>query len=86
MTTTDLIALIVTILGVASFAAVVTILFRNFIKSSIKEIHNGERDIELIDQTIYENDPKDQEAIKECKTLESKGPLNSVRQQSTMPF
>lgn len=58
MTTTDLIALIVTILGVASFAAVVTILFRNFIKSSIKEIHNGERDIELIDQTIYENDPK----------------------------
>ena len=58
MTTTDLIALIVTIVGVASFAAVVTILFRNFIKSSIKEIHNGERDIELIDQTVYENDPK----------------------------
>ena len=58
MTTTDLIALIVTILGVASFAAVVTILFRNFIKSSIKEVHNGERDIELIDQTLYERNPK----------------------------
>ena len=56
MTTTDIIALVVTVLGVASFAAVVTILFRNFIKSSIKEIHNGERDIELIDQMVYESD------------------------------
>ena len=58
MTTTDIIALVVTVLGVASFAAVVTILFRNFIFASIKELKNGERDIELIDQTVYESDER----------------------------
>ena len=72
MTTTDIIALIVTVIGVASFAAVVTILFRNFIKSSIKEIQNGERDIELIDAEIYESDEnviKKQRAAQFGKTV-----------------
>ena len=72
MTTTDIIALIVTVIGVASFAAVVTILFRNFIKSSIKEINNGERDIELIDAEIYESDEnviKKQRAVQFGKTV-----------------
>ena len=58
MTTTDLIALIVTILGVASFAAVVTILFRNYIRSAIKEISLGNRDIEIVDLMVYELDEK----------------------------
>ena len=56
MSTTDIIAIIVTVLGVASFAAVVTILFRNYIKSSIKETRNGDRDIELVDDLVYSND------------------------------
>ena len=56
MTSTDIIALIVTIIGVASFAAVVTILFRNYIKSAIKEIKLGNRDIEIVDLMIYELD------------------------------
>ena len=58
MSSTDIIALIVTIIGVASFATVVTILFRNYIRSSIKEIQAGHRDIEIVDLMIYELDPK----------------------------
>lgn len=58
MSSTDIIALIVTIIGVASFATVVTILFRNYIRSSIKEIQTGHRDIEIVDLMIYELDPK----------------------------
>ena len=58
MSSTDIIALIVTIIGVASFATVVTILFRNYIRSAIKEIKAGHRDIEIVDLMIYELDPK----------------------------
>ena len=58
MSSTDIIALIVTIIGVASFATVVTILFRNYIRSAIKEIKTGHRDIEIVDLMIYELDPK----------------------------
>lgn len=58
MSSTDIIALIVTIIGVASFATVVTILFRNYIRSAIKEIKTGHRDIEIVDLMIYEIDPK----------------------------
>ena len=58
MSSTDIIALIVTIIGVASFATVVTILFRNYIRSQIKEINLGNRDIEIVDLMIYERDPK----------------------------
>ena len=57
MSSTDIIALIVTIIGVASFATVVTILFRNYIRSAIKEIQAGHRDIEIVDLMIYEMDP-----------------------------
>lgn len=57
MTTTDIIALIVTLIGVASFSAVVTILFANYIRSAIKEVRSGERDIELVDLMVYETDP-----------------------------
>ena len=57
MSSTDIIALIVTIIGVASFATVVTILFRNYIRSAIKEINMGNRDIEIVDLMIYELDP-----------------------------
>ena len=57
MSSTDIIALIVTIIGVASFATVITILFRNYIRSAIKEIKAGHRDIEIVDLMIYEMDP-----------------------------
>ena len=65
MSTTDIIALVVTIIGVSSFATVVTILFRNYIRSAIKEISMGYRDIEIVDLMIYEMDSK---VIKQRKT------------------
>ena len=67
MSSTDIIALIVTIIGVASFATVVTILFRNYIRSAIKEIQAGHRDIEIVDLMIYELDPA---VIKKRKSTE----------------
>ncbi len=55
MTTTDIIALVVTIIGVGAFAAVISILYKHYIDTSIREIKRGDRDIELIDKLIYEN-------------------------------
>lgn len=68
MTTTEIITLIVTIIGIASFAAVVTILFRSYIKSAIKEVKLGQRDIEIVDLMLYEKDPK---VIKQRKATEA---------------
>lgn len=67
MSSTDIIALIITIIGVASFAAVVTILFRNYIRSAIKEIKSGHRDIEIVDLMVYELDPK---VVKKKKAID----------------
>lgn len=56
MTQLDIIALIVVCIGVASFATVITVLYRNYVRSNIQAISNGKRDIELIDEMIYETD------------------------------
>ena len=72
MTTTDIIALIVTIIGVVAFATVISILYRHYIKISIAEISKGNRDIELIDKMIYENNPsvkKKQKAVEIVKNV-----------------
>lgn len=58
MTTTEIITLIVTIIGITSFAMVVTILFRTYIRSAIKEVQVGQRDIEIVDLMLYEKDPQ----------------------------
>lgn len=58
MTSTDIIALVVTIIGVSAFAIVISILYKHYIDSSIREIKRGDRDIELIDKMIYENNKK----------------------------
>ena len=68
MTTTEIITLIVTIIGIASFATVVTILFRTYIRSAMKEVSLGQRDIEIVDLMIYEKDPK---VIKSKKAIEA---------------
>ncbi len=53
MTPVEIISLIVTAVGVASFATIFTILYRNFTDSEIVEVKAGKRDIELIDDFIY---------------------------------
>lgn len=54
MTSTEILALVVTTIGVVSFAAIFTILYMSFAKSTISEIKSGKRDIELLDEVIYE--------------------------------
>lgn len=65
MSTNEIISLIVTALGVISFSAVFTVLFSSYTKASIIEIESGKRDIELLDEEIYENSP----AVKKRKKI-----------------
>lgn len=50
----EILSLMVTIIGVFSFATIFTILYRSYATSSITEIMSGKRDIELMDEVIYE--------------------------------
>lgn len=54
MDSLEIISLIVTILGTFSFSAIFTILYRAYAISMISEINIGKRDIEIIDEVIYE--------------------------------
>ena len=53
MTSVEIISLVVTAMGVCSFSAIFTILYRNYTAASIKEISTGKTDIDLIDEFIY---------------------------------
>ena len=55
MEISDIIALAVTAVGVVSFAALFTILYRSYSQASIAEYVTGKRDVELIEETIFEN-------------------------------
>ena len=54
MTTKDIISTIVTFIGVFSFATLFTILYKSYASSQIAEIKSGKRDIEIIDEVIYD--------------------------------
>ena len=55
MTSLEIIALIVTGVGVVCFAVIFTILYRSYAASSVAEIESGQRDVDLIEQTILQN-------------------------------
>ena len=52
MTQVEIIALIVTFVGVISFATIITLLYHSYISSSIKDIKLGKQDADLIDEVI----------------------------------
>ena len=54
MTSTDIISTVVTFIGVFSFATLFTILYKSYASSQIAEIKSGKRDIEIIDEVIYD--------------------------------
>lgn len=54
MTTKDIISTIVTFIGVFSFATLFTILYKSYASSQIAELKSGKKDIELIDEVIYD--------------------------------
>lgn len=58
MKSTEIISLIVTFIGIFSFATIFTILYGNYASMSIKELKSGKRDIELIDEVVYERQEK----------------------------
>ncbi len=58
MTEQQILALVVTAIGVGSFLVVFCILFSNFRKFSVNEIKSGKRDIELIEDYFHNNQPK----------------------------
>lgn len=54
MTTTEIISLIVTIIGIVSFSSIFTILYGSYASMTMNEIRSGKKDIELIDEIIYQ--------------------------------
>lgn len=57
MSSYEIIAALATSLGVSTFAAVFTILYRGYCKASVKELKTGKRDIELLDDYVYGSIP-----------------------------
>ena len=55
MNPVELIAPIVTGVGVASFATIFTIMYRTYANSAVAEYESGKCDVELIDETILSN-------------------------------
>ena len=65
MDSLEIISLIVTFVGVASFSAIFTILYVAYSNATIKEINTGIKDVELIHEVIYER----QEKVKKRKEV-----------------
>lgn len=65
MTITEIISLVITIIGLASFAAIFTLLYRSNAKAQIADIEAGKRDSELLDEVIYER----REEVKKQKKI-----------------
>lgn len=58
MDSLEIISLIVTFVGVASFSAIFTILYASYSNATIREIKSGTKDVELINEVIYERQDK----------------------------
>ena len=54
MTTTEIISLIVTLIGIISFSSIFTILYGSYASMTMNEIRSGKKDIDLIDEIIYQ--------------------------------
>ena len=55
MSKMDIIGLFITILAVGCFSLIFTILYKAYTKSELNDIKSGKRDIDLIDEDIYDN-------------------------------
>ena len=60
MTSFEIIALIVSGVGVICFAVIFTILYNSYATSAISELEAGQRDVDLIEETIYRNAKNEQ--------------------------
>ena len=55
MNSIEIVGIIVAVLGIGCFSTIFTILYMTYSKSTINEYKDGKKDIELIDESIYEN-------------------------------
>lgn len=72
METIEIVGIIVSIIGIGSFAAIFTILYVTYTNATISEFRSGKKDIELIDEAIYDNlahVKKRREIIKTIKSI-----------------
>lgn len=72
MDSLEIISLIVTFVGVASFSAIFTILYVSYSNATIREINTGIKDVEIIHEVIYERQEKvkkRKEAVKIVKDV-----------------
>ena len=71
MDSLEIISLIVTVVGVASFSAIFTILYGTYSKSSINEMKLGIKDVEIIGEVIYERQDKVKRKRKRNKIIKN---------------
>lgn len=69
----EIIGLIVALLGLGSFSVIFTVLYSTYTNSLVKEYKNGKRDIELIDEEIYDNLAHIKHRKKVIRTIKSIG-------------
>lgn len=73
MSDIEIVGLIVSLLGIGCFAMLFTILYMTFTNSTINEYKSGKKDIELIDEAIYDNLSKTKKRKKIMRTIKSIG-------------
>ena len=73
MTTIEVISLIVTSIGVISFAIVFTVLYSTYTSTSVDDITTGKKDIEVLEEHFYEQQPKVQKRRKVSGFFKSLG-------------
>ncbi len=71
MTQIEIVGLVITLIGVGCFSLIFTILYRSSTYSEIADIKSGKKDIELIDQAIYQNLSHVKVRNKTIKTIKS---------------
>ena len=73
MNSIEIVGIIVAVLGIGCFSTIFTILYMTYSKSTINEYKDGKKDIELIDESIYENLSNIKKRRKIIKTIKSIG-------------
>ena len=77
MSSTEIISLIVTVIGIFSFASIFTILYGNYASMSMKEINSGKRDIEIILDGVFNHTGDDSRYFNRYGKYDSVGAYQS---------
>ncbi|MBE6634573.1 MAG: signal peptidase I [Ruminococcaceae bacterium] len=84
MTSLEIIALLVSAVGVVGFATIITLLYRSYAASLVAELESGQKDVELIEDTIWQNIAKNRRWSKASAVI--KQVLSCVALSLLIPF